>query len=526
VLIYGICVFLIDRAVGITFETNDDVATMMIAHGFGIAAMPSPILPFSNVLEGWIVQFLGWRFWAAGYGVYLMSVLVLAGGVAVRYLTRLSGEFWASFLMVGALQLRPMMQPQFTIVAGFLAIGAVLATVAYARDGRGVDLFMAAVLTVLAYLMRSQALALVALVGLPFLMRWPFFRDRRAWIAFGATSTVILSAAWFDRQQQLGPEWLPFATLNPYRAVFTDFGMADAVRSRPDVMQNVGWSANDLTLLQKFWIVDPVIADPERLRQAIAAVELENAFQLDSSQLVLAWTQLSERGLWLGWLLVLAITLMLRGKSLATAATGLLILVAITCLLTAAGRLNIGRVYYPAIAALALFSLAIAPPAGRLVRTLVAGAAVLGLLFMLTLLVPIARERAASLERMRPRIAVLSAADIHVNWNGLPFEILYPVFSRGNPFPSFRIFGIGVTSLAPYSVAHWGRDIRGFFTQFTSPEGLSIFTWPGTSAMLDIYCSEHFKGVLREEAVADLGPYRYSNVACLGGVTFPEAVSP
>ena len=45
----------LDRSIGITFETNSDVAMMMIAHGFGIAAMPTPVLPFSNVVQGQIV---------------------------------------------------------------------------------------------------------------------------------------------------------------------------------------------------------------------------------------------------------------------------------------------------------------------------------------------------------------------------------------------------------------------------------------------------------------------------------------
>ena len=38
------------------WETNDDVAMSMVAHGYGVAAFGSPNLIFSNVLWGYLVR--------------------------------------------------------------------------------------------------------------------------------------------------------------------------------------------------------------------------------------------------------------------------------------------------------------------------------------------------------------------------------------------------------------------------------------------------------------------------------------
>jgi len=40
------------------WETNDDVAMAMVAHGFGIAAHPSPHIVFSNSIWGFVAQAL------------------------------------------------------------------------------------------------------------------------------------------------------------------------------------------------------------------------------------------------------------------------------------------------------------------------------------------------------------------------------------------------------------------------------------------------------------------------------------
>jgi hypothetical protein len=516
-LAYALCVALLDGSFGITFESNDDVAMLMIAHGFGIAAEPSAVLPFSNVVQGHVVQALGWRFGAAGYAVYLMGALVLAGGAAVAALTALNARPWANALLVGAILLRPMLQPQFTIIAGLLAAAAALALLAHARAGGRAWLPMAAVLAVLAFLMRSQAVILILLVASPFLLQRRLLRDGAAWAAGAVALGAILAAAWWDHRHLAAPEWLPFLTLDRLRGVFTDFGMASAVAARPEVMRAVGWSTNDLTMLRNFWLVDPVMAHPDRLRQAIAAVGAGATFRLDAARAMGALAQITARDLWAAWLLFGACMLALRGPALWRALAGLALLLGVLLLLSAAGRFGIGRVYYPGLAALALLafgSAGRAVPAWR--RLLPPAGAVAAAALTLALLLPAAQARAALAADLRQQLAALPTARPLVVWGDiLPFEALYPPLARRSTLPDLAIFGIGVTSLAPYGVAHWGGSIEGFIRRFASPDGIVLFAWGGGVDMLRIYCRERFGGTLHEAAVMQVGWRRHSRLSCL-----------
>jgi len=516
-LAYALAIAALDQSVGIGFESNDDVAAMMIAHGFGIAATPSAVLPFSNVLQGYFVQWIGWPFGVAGYSLYLMGALVLAGGAAVGWLTRLNGQPWIHGLLVGALLLRPMMQPQFTIIACFLAAAACLGLMAYARDGLRRHLALAAVFAVLAFLMRSQSLILVLLIAAPLVVQVSLLRAPIVWVAGLAALAVMLSAAWWDHRQLAAPEWQAFLTLDRLRGVFTDFGMGSAVAARPDVMQAVGWSANDLALIRNFWLVDPDMAHPDRLRGAITAIGVGATFRLDHTLLDTAFKQITARDLWAAWLALSVAAVMLRRRTLARAAAGLLLLIGALLLLSAAGRVGIGRVYYPAISALALLCLGLAPPSSEVWRRRgLATAALASAALTFTIAEPEARARAALVVGIQPHMEILEAARPLVAWGSvLPFEALFPPLARRETIPRLAIFGIGVTSLAPYGVAHWGGNIDGMIRRFTSEQGLYLFAWGGGIAMLEIYCQERFGGTLRQRAVQQIGWRRYAEINCL-----------
>ena len=520
---YVLVILMLERKVGIFFESNDDVAMMMIAHGFGIAAVPSAVLPFSNVLQGYFVQWLGWPFGVAGYSLYLMGALVLAGGAAVGWLTLLNGRPWVHGLFVGALLLRPMMHPQFTIIACFLAAAACLGLMAHARDGLRRHLVLAAIFAVMAFLMRSQSLILVLLIAAPMVLQFRLLRAPMVWVTGLTALAFMLSAAWWDHHQLAGPDWQAFLTLDRLRGVFTDFGMGSAVAARPEVMQAVGWSANDLALIRNFWLVDPDMAHPDRLRGAIAAVGVGAAFQLDRTLLGTAFTQITARDLWAAWLALAVAGSMLRGHNLTRVAAALLLLMAALLLLSAAGRVGIGRVYYPAISALALLCLGLATPSRKgWPRRGLAAAALGSAALIFTTAQPAAQARAALAADLQPHMEILEAARPLVAWGSvLPFEALFPPLARRETVPPLAIFGVGVTSLAPYGVAHWGGSIDGMIQRFTSEQGLSVLAWAGGIAMLEVYCRERFGGMLHERVVNQIAWRRHAEVSCLPPSTPP-----
>ena len=108
------------------WETNDDIAMSMAAHGYGIAGIGSPNLIFSNVLWGYLVRAIPGINGTVGYSIATIGVLVIVGTTVLYGLFRF-GIKWPSALPVFVLLLaRPVLFPQFTINAGLLAVGSII----------------------------------------------------------------------------------------------------------------------------------------------------------------------------------------------------------------------------------------------------------------------------------------------------------------------------------------------------------------------------------------------------------------
>lgn len=87
------------------WETNDDVGMSMVAHGYGIAAIGSPNLIFSNVVWGYLVRLIPQIDGVLGYSVVTIGVLVIVGTVLLHALRkiifRLAGFAICSDSLVG-----------------------------------------------------------------------------------------------------------------------------------------------------------------------------------------------------------------------------------------------------------------------------------------------------------------------------------------------------------------------------------------------------------------------------------------
>src|ERR1700692_3310714 len=137
------------------WETNDDVAMSMVAHGYGGAAYGSPRLIFSNVLWGAAVRSLPSIDGLLGYSIATLLSLTLAGAATLYFLLRMGAGYVVGLLVLALIFARPVLFPQFTITAGLLACAAVLGLCAYDRDRSLFGLIAAFCLGFLAYLIRA-----------------------------------------------------------------------------------------------------------------------------------------------------------------------------------------------------------------------------------------------------------------------------------------------------------------------------------------------------------------------------------
>src|SRR5437667_5060333 len=80
------------------WETNDDVAMSMVAHGYGIAEYGSPRLIFSNVLWGAIVRSLPSIDGLLGYSFATLLSLAIASAATLYFLLRMGAGYVVGLL--------------------------------------------------------------------------------------------------------------------------------------------------------------------------------------------------------------------------------------------------------------------------------------------------------------------------------------------------------------------------------------------------------------------------------------------
>jgi hypothetical protein len=253
------------------WQTNDDVSMSMVAHGYGVAASGSPpYLMFSNLLWGYFVRGLPTLSGVPGYSLATMAALLVSGSAIGFALLRLHVSRSVCIAVLIFVFTRPILFPQFTVNAGMLMVASIMLLRVYARDREIGLLATACVLAFASYLIRSQEFLFVCAAGLPFLSVGQLLRDRRAQVGAGALACAVVTCAIVDYQAYKTPEWRDYNALNHVRGLITDFGAADPIRARPEVLAKHGFSLNDITLVEHWFFVDPKVANPAVLEAMVS----------------------------------------------------------------------------------------------------------------------------------------------------------------------------------------------------------------------------------------------------------------
>ena len=174
-----------------------------------------------------------------------------------------------------------------------------------------------------------------------------------------------------------------------------------------------------------------------------------------------------------------------------------IISVAVIFALGMAGRHGILRVYVP------MFMLLLFIPflSGRLTSG-IRKAAMLVVLVIACLVNAKAVIRVSRANSRDIAVATVLApvpAEPVVIWGGaFPFEISFPLFPGQSDSRNLKMFGLGVFTWAPFSVAVAEENAgRGLVTRLRSDEGILLVADAQQKELLGPYCSEHFGGQLK-----------------------------
>jgi hypothetical protein len=492
------------------WQTNDDISMSMVAHGYGIAVGGSPpFLMFSNVLWGYLVRGLPTLNGVPGYSLATMATLLIAGWSIGFSLLRLRVSFVACAAVLVFVFARPILFPQFTVNAGLLMVAAILLLRVYAMEAKVLALVTACLLAFASYLIRSQEFLFVCAVGWPFLPVGQLLRDRRATFGVGVVACAVAAAAFVDYQAYKTPEWRDFNALNHVRAQLTDFGAAEPLKERPEVLAEHGFSQNDLLLVRYWFFVDPNLANPPVLEAMVSQAGAQANQERKLANAVIGLKSLAHPSLWLLALVALGVSAMgARRSTLAAWA----IFVAAIAVLGYLGRPGILHVYMPLLALLTIAPLA-AIRWSRPYRAFLA--IVLAVAALVQVLDVVAESRSFKVAdaQVRERVSGVDGSPVIVWGESFPFEAVYPVLGGSERAMKYKLYGLGVSTLAPFSIARSeslaGRDM---IERLRSSEGVPIFANSTLIKMLEVYCQEHFNGrfeAMTVPPIEKIAPSRY-----------------
>jgi hypothetical protein len=415
------------------WQEVDDAGMAMVAHGYGITAAPSPALIFASVPYGALVQAVG------SYGLLIYAWLVLSAGAAAYafWRTGVAGPLGAAALL--AVFAPAALYPQFTPVAGLLAIAAVLLLLA---DRTVVAVSCASALLVVAALLRAEAAAFALLLTVPLWLRGKSIRLAAAGAVFVMAAAGALLA---DRIYYSAPEWAQFTEMNRARLAFTDYGLRQYFFRYPLDPMRLAWTPNDLVMVEGWFFADPRVFPPARV------AELASQVYADDFVVAQAYRYDEALGLFrneaLAALTILAVFLAWRARSRAAAWTLGLIAAAMVAFWLA-GRPGVGRIYYAPLAGAVLLTVHRVSAGWRdtafvAVVVLAAGA---------VLAARNATDRAEEAQA-RSAICTLPKDRLYVAWgNQLPYEKLYRPLAAPGDGCVLRLYPLAVQAYAPYAV--------------------------------------------------------------------------
>lgn len=512
------------------WETNDDIAMSMIAHGYGLADHASPQLVFSSVVWGWLVQHTPSLDGVLGYSVAMLCMLLISSVTLLWAMIHAPGNTVPAILLLTLIYWRPILFPQFTLVAGLLAVGAAICwiragTSPHLRDAATSRLLWAgSVCALFAFLIRSQILILILLIALPLMPCKRLFTrsEVRQPLLFLAIGIVLILGA--DHVVYQGADWQEFKAFDDVRVPFTDYQLASQLKRLPERLSTMGYSANDLDLLANWFSIDPNIADPSALRPLVAG-RLQHLLSDLPSALNNGWQ--SIRSFWSSELrpLLLAAIALLALRPRRTLLLSWFICLTVFFLIGALGRPGISRIYHPVVSLLAIVPLVSIDTAGRTtphpIRSRVRRGITIILLAACTIVsawstVAASRAYWRHDQDIRNDLKHLDTEHLLVWGGSFPYESLYPVLKQPQDLRRYRLYALGSFTLAPFSVSFVEeRQQRGANHLLRSPGGLRVLATTARIELLRIYCAERHQGTLQRLEERQYGSISILRLRCM-----------
>jgi hypothetical protein len=290
-----------------------------------------------------------------------------------------------------------------------------------------------------------------------------------------------------------------FNRFNAVRIPYNDYGAAEHLKDRPDILRRYGYTANDVDLFADWYFEDPRIADPQKLQSMLRELG-PLAFQAGSLQK--AWKGVSELGTsdkLLPIVLAAVVLAVMRPCWRIFGVWGLCLGALFT--LGLLGRPGVTRVYIPLVGLLLLAPFLndgeVPLDCTKVRRWTIIGVVLVASFFNAQTVIGSSRGLRSWSEDVRAGLQHFPSDGVVVWGGNFPYEAVYPVLGSSPNFRNLHLYLLDDFTLAPYSVATAARTSgHGFLDQLVDERGVAVVVNDYGAALLEIYCRDNLHGVL------------------------------
>jgi hypothetical protein len=259
-------------------------------------------------------------------------------------------------------------------------------------------------------------------------------------------------------------------------------------------MRALGFSKNDVQLIESWFFFDPTVADPARLRELLAGWLdetriLKNVILVGDTFRALLNSTFTP-------LFIAAVTLSALCRRRAAIAHSWLVFLLVSVAFSMAGRPAAVHAYFaiPVLLMFAGLGSGLRDGWRRPMYRAIPWLVTLGALGV-TLHARTAENRAL-IERshiVRADMAKLDRSQQYVIWGAtLPYEVALPVLADDVKETDFRQYGLGWETLAPFSMAQFaGTPWRDLTDRIAHDRDIPFIASEENIRLLSIYCREH-----------------------------------
>jgi len=252
------------------WQVHDDVYYSMIAEGWGLVASPSADIPFMHPAVGKLAAALTSATGFSGYAIVIYLLLIAGLMTGLGVLNRL-GVGQAECLLFGIASLPLFLIPQYTLVAAYLAMVAILLLI---HDRRRLAIPAAWLLFLISAALRVEMAILAVAVAAPFILAALRARPARrlSVVIVGLGVGVAIGMAAVSTAPMRTPGLIAFNNAHAPLVPFVDYGLA-SMRQEKTVNASIApLDATERELLSEWFLADRALFPPERLNAIAKSV--------------------------------------------------------------------------------------------------------------------------------------------------------------------------------------------------------------------------------------------------------------